>query len=389
MRLIHIYLSLWCLYWLQGVLYPSGSLFSQLLLAVTLLISFYYYLVVNLKWQQPQTLKTLSLMIVVFTIYGVFAIVLGNTFTINTATSGISAVRYLKSIYISLLPVYTVYLFSKQGSLSEKAIKIWAFVFLVVAIICFYRNQNDVLNSLASRGISSEEMTNNGAYDVLGIICFIPLFKKKPVIQYGILAICLYFLLIGMKRGAAVCGLVATIVFLYDSIKSQHNTRRTIRTLLLTVGIVFFVLLSVNSMLVSSDYFNQRLESTLSGDSSERDRLYSTLFNHFINESNPFLFLFGNGADATLEIASNYAHNDWLELAINNGMIMVVIFLVFWIRVFRTINQSKNSVCKLMISLFFIIYLLKTFFSMSYADIPTCSSVALGYALANYEKDLV
>lgn len=357
-------------------------------LALGLLISFYYYLVVNYKWKQPKALKTLSLMIVVFTLYGIFALMLGKTFTIKeTGTSGFSAVRYLKSIYISLLPMYTVYWFSKRGLFSEKGIKIWTFVFLVVAIICFYRNQNDVLNSMASQGVSSEEVTNNGAYDVLGIICFIPLFKKRPVIQYVILAICLYYLLIGMKRGAMVCGVIAAIVFLYYSIKSQQNTRRTIRTLFLTVGIVFFVLLSVNSMLVSSDYFNQRLESTLSGDSSERNQIYSTLFYHFINESNPFLFLLGNGANATLEVASNYAHNDWLELAINNGLIMVVIFLVFWIRLFKTIRQSKNTVCTLIISLFFIIYFLKTFFSMSYADIPTSSSVAIGYALANYDND--
>ena len=249
------------------------------------------------------------------------------------------------------------------------------------------RNQNDVLNSLVSRGVNSEEVTNNGAYEVLGIICFIPFFYKKPVVQYVILAICLYFLLIGMKRGAMVCGVIATLGFLFYSIKGQHNIRRTIITLFLTVGIVFFVLLSINSMLTSSDYFNQRLESTLAGDSSERDHIYMTLFYHFINESNPLLFLFGNGANATLEITTNYAHNDWLELAINNGLIMVVIYLVFWVRLFKTIRQSKNTVCSLVISLFFIIYFLKTLFSMSYADIPTCSSVAIGYALANYEND--
>ena len=386
---IHIYLLLWCLYWLQGSLYTSGGIISQILLAIVLLISLFNFVYANYHYHLPQVLKTLSVIICIFTVYGLIAIVSGKTFTIQeSGHSGISSVGYLKNVFISLLPVYTVFVAVKRKHLSEKSMRIWTFLFLAVAIIAFYKFQSEAMASMTSRGIMRDELTNNGSYEVLAILLFVPLFYKRPIIQYVIVAICMYYVLIGMKRGAMLCGVVAAIWFLFNSIKSSHNTRRSFVIILLTVSIIFFSLYAVGTMLNSSEYFNQRLEMTLAGELSNRDTIYATLYSHFINETNLLRFLFGNGANTTLDIASNYAHNDWLEIAINNGLVLLVFYFVFWLRLFKTCRKSnKHSVYFMMISMFFIIYFIKTFFSMSYSNLPTCAATALGYALANGEKE--
>lgn len=384
---VHFYLFLWCLYWLQGVLYPSGGYISVIILFVLLAISLTYFVIANYRYKLPKVLKILSIIIFVFTIYGLVAIVSGRTFSIvEIGNYDISAVGYLKNIYISLLPVYTIYVFSKRTKLNESNIRIWAIIFLVIAIVGFYRYQYETLESMAARGITSEELTNNGAYGVLAIMCLIPFFYKNTVLQYSILVICLYYLLIGMKRGALVCGALSSIWYLYYSIKFERNWRRSLITFLFTLGIIFFVVNTINYMLDNSEYFRTRLENTLAGETSHRVEIQSVLWAHLFEESNPFLLLFGNGAYSTLDIGINFAHNDWLEIAINNGLFMIVLYLIYWFHLFKQIRLSKHNVmCYLVISIYFIIFFTKTFFSMSYADVPTCASLALGYALANYK----
>ena len=378
---VHIYLSLWSLYWLQGVLYPSGSRISQFLLAILLLVSVYYFFVAIFRYRLPKVLTALSIILGVFTIYGALAIVSGGSY----GGTSVDASAYLKNIYISLLPIYVVFVSTKCGHLDEKRMRVWAVLFLIVAIVDFYHFQSVALASHSMRGQEVDEITNNRAYVVISILAFIPLFYKKPILQYAILAVCLYYALIGMKRGALICGVFSAAWFFFDSMKKERKSGRTVIMLVLSFLTVFLFIYLVDNLLASSDYFISRVEDSLSGDSSNRSGIYAALINHLQDETSIFRFLFGNGANATLDIALNYAHNDWLEIAINNGLILVVLYLLYWLRMLKSIRVIKNdAVCFRIMGIFFIIYFLKTFFSMSYASIPTCAATAFGYAIARY-----
>lgn len=81
-------------------------------------------------------------------------------------------------------------------------------------------------------------------------------------------------------------------------------------------------------MMAESDYFNHRIEQTLEGDSSNRDVIYGGLIIHFLDETNALKLFLGNGAQATLKIHGGFAHNDWLELLINNGIIGALIYIL-------------------------------------------------------------
>ena len=138
----------------------------------------------------------------------------------------------------------------------------------------------------------------------------------------------------------------------------------------------------VSYMLQNSAYFNERLEYTLEGNSSGRDRLYSVFWRHFINESNPFLFLFGNGALATLTISFNAAHNDWLEIAINQGLLGILVYVYYWMMFYKTWKKSKfDSEIYLATGLILLVFFMKTLFSMSYNDMTVYDTLCLGYCM--------
>lgn len=375
--IVHFYLAISCLYNLQGVLYAIGGALSQALLAVKLLISIYFFLVAILQFKLPKVLKILSVFIVILVPYGVFNIMVGHV-------TWISPHYYLRNILDSLLPIYVFYVFAKKGLLTDRILAGWLFVFIVVGIGQFFKYYN-----LELEETGHEEVTVNAGYTILSILPLLPLLRRKPLVQYVLLAVLLFFVLQGFKRGAIIAGVVCSVFFLIGNYFINRDalggvTFKQIIRALLSLGVIVAAVYAVQLVLNTSDYFNQRIENTLEGDSSGRDDLYSTYYSWFINQSNPLRILFGNGGDATIKFFGQYAHNDWLEIAINNGIIMVILYAVYWVSLIREtfILRKRDSIAFLMISMFFIIYFFRSFISMSYNDISIYAASALGYAIA-------
>ena len=78
-------------------------------------------------------------------------------------------------------------------------------------------------------------------------------------------------------------------------------------------------------MMSNSEYFVSRYEQTLEGNTSGRNDIYENLWNTLLLEPNPLYFYLGRGANSTLNIVGNGAHQDWLETFCNNGLLGVII----------------------------------------------------------------
>ena len=374
--LCNIYIFLWCVYNLQGVLYPTGSFVSRLMLGMALSMWAYYFFLLLVHYRLPKVLKILSFLLLVWTIYGLIIIMFGN------GVRWLPEYYYLKKIYISLLPVLVFYYVSKEGYLSESLLKKWTVIFVIVAIASFNSNSNA---RVAEDVLNREEFTNNAAYVVLSIMPLVPLFYKKPIIQYVLLGVVMLYVLLGMKRGAILCGALSSVWFLFRSFKDNNTGGKKVWKFLLTIVIIAGAVFAIRWMLSTSDYFAYRLEETKEGDSSGRDSLFDACLSFFFDQSNVFHILFGNGADATVRLFGNYAHNDWLEIAINNGLFTFVLYLVFWIVLLTTVVKTKkrNHITYMMMGIFLIVFFARTFFSMTYYSLPMFASCALGFALAN------
>lgn len=380
------FIIVWVLYYLQGVLYSTGGAISTGLLGVNLLVSIYCAIKI---WQMPNNppyIKGLNILVLMFSIYG-FYLILMNPSTIHYGMSGMSmaSYNYIKSIYLSILPIYAFYYFSLKGYLTAERLRWWAVVFSISCVVSYYLYMQQAMEKLLERGSSAEETTNNAGYLFLSLIPIWVVYRKKPLLQYAGLAFCVAFILMGMKRGAILIGGVVVLYLIWQIIKNARGKQRVIVILLtavLAVAGVYFVI----DMMTSSDYFMQRLEATKEGNSSGRDSLYSFFWTYFTEKADAIQYLFGRGANGTLEIYYNYAHNDWLEIAVNQGLIGIFVYAIYWKQFYSTWHQSTNIEAKTILTLVGVIYFAKTIFSMSYADMTYVCTSVLGYALATYKK---
>lgn len=381
--LLFFYIFLWVIYGLQGTLYPHGNYLSVGSLALSMALSLYYYVYANLHYKLPTPMKILSFLLLIWTIYGMIPILFG---TGQTAFQ-IQPFSYLKGIYMSLLPIYAFYVFARQDLLTEDRLRFFTIVFFLVAIASFYDYQRMALLMVEN---NREEVTNNAGYVFASLIPLIPVYWRKPLLQYVLLGVCMLFVLIGMKRGAIIGGVISSVWLLLESFRQKNiegkRDRRSYWRLLGTIAIVIGAVYAVQYMINTSDYFNQRITLTLEGDYSGREIMYGSYFNWYINQSNVFNQLFGNGADATLRFFTDYAHNDWIEMLIDNGLIATVLYAIYWVSLLVMLwKGARGSTTTMMLGCFIFIYLLKSFFSMSYNGVTEYAACALGYALVNYE----
>ncbi len=383
LNISNIYILLWVLYSLQGILYASGSIISQGILAILLAISLYYFFVVNFTMQTPSAIKALNIFIAMLTLYGLLFWASGKIIIMGHTGLPLGAMGYLKGIYMSLLPIYAFYAFASKGILTEIDIRKWFFVFLAVVTASYFRVEREALQVAMMEGSMQEEFTNNIGYTFLSLIPLLFFLSKNRTIQYIALAYIMTFIIMGMKRGAIIIGAIVVLYFLYQAFKNSTKRNR-FKVILLTIIIVISAYFYIANLVETSEYFQYRIEQTQEGATSGRDIIYTKLFTYFLQETTEWQFLFGSGANHTVAVAGNYAHNDWLELAVNQGCLGILVYLFYWICMYKTWRQSKSKT-KIYLSLgsLCFIYFMSTFFSMSYGNMSIYATLCLGYCLAH------
>ena len=385
-----LYILLWVLYSLQGTLYASGSTISQGILLIFLLFSVYYTLMLNMKSRHllPMFLKVLNIFVLMLTIYGGIALLDPTPLYVeDIIASAYPKHEFLKLAYVSLLPIFSFYYFHKQGMITEEVIRFVSLVLLIVTTCNFIDNQASMLAVAMSEHSSRDEFTNNIAYDFLQLLPMAFFWRKKPIVQYLFVAYIFVFIVIGMKRGAIAVGAVCFLWFVYRSMKSSRGWNRTI-IVALTMALVAVGIRYVVDFYSTSDYFQQRLQQTIDGDSSGRDALYEALWDHFLNETSVSKILFGNGAMQTIKIGGNFAHNDWLEILTCHGILGIFIYLLYFATLVRQwVMVKRNPLVYNILGMTIIIMFASTLFSMSYNNLSLPISMCLGYCLFTYNKD--
>ena len=378
------YILLWCLYSLQGTFYVSGGVISRLLLLILLMWSMYSFYLVNFKGKQhlPAFIKAVNIFLIITTIYGGILMISGQELIIRDDYTKVSNFEYLKNIYMSLLPLYAIYYYVQEGHITERHVGFLALLFICVTWGKYSRVQIDKLAMAMEIGSTREEFTNNTGYSFLAILPLLLFWNKKPLLQYILFLVCIAGIILCMKRGAIIIGAVCFVYFIYSTFKTTRGSMRFTIVLLSILAIAGTIWI-VQDMLATSDYFVQRVDKTLEGDSSNRDIVYTNLWNVFINESNPLKIIFGRGANSTLIVTTNFAHNDWLELAINQGIVGIVIYFYYFISLFkdaRRVRKTNKVYSDILLMSLFILFS-KTLFSMSYASIDIVQMMAIGLAL--------
>lgn len=382
-----LYILLWGIYSLQGTLYASGSLISQSALVIVLLMSIYHFFKVNRFRYLPQFIKALNVLLLMFTVYGLVYMTFGDTFSFSWFNK-VPKFHYLKNIYSSLLPIYSYYYFVRKGILTDKWISFLIVFFILLAIEDFYESQKKQLLAAITIGSTREEFTNNSGYDFCAIIPLIYLWRGKTWMQYASLGVCMFFVFMAMKRGAIVISSLCMIYFLYENFKYSKGNKRYL-IIFITIVLLGLGYYYVSQLIGNSDYFQSRISDTLEGNSSGRDVLFYKLLDFFLYQTTFMQFIFGGGADYTIAIVGNYAHNDWLEIAICNGLIGLFIyayyFITFWLGT-KQLFSLKHYYYGVALKMVLGIILLSSFFSMSYSSLNNALAICIGMCIANFSS---
>lgn len=364
----------------------GGSVLSQMITLTTMLMGLYYTVKVMAMKGKPVYFKGLNLLFFIFVVYGLVLLFSDHHYVIKAKRFGdgtVSNFSFLKNIFLSLPNIYTFYYFSTKKYLTEKLLKGWVFALFGVAVFRFFDNQMSAIQVQLLEGIDSDEVTNNMGYLFVALIPSVALFRNKSLLQYGMMIFCMAFIVLGMKRGAIIVGVLLMLYFLYFNYRYHQSMSKT-KVLFFSALIVIAAVYIVQYMMETSDYFMARIAQTEEGGSSGRDAIYEHFWNHFKNETDNVKFIFGNGANATLGIYINYAHNDWLEIAINQGVLGLVTYAFYWLCFLKTIwNTKHNKTARLVLSLAFISFFVETIFSMSYTGYSMMACTTFGYCLAH------
>ena len=347
-------------YYLQGIVYPEGSIISQSIILIYLLVGVFSFLRQFLVLNNPLSVKfwMFFCLIQVVTFLVSPKTVTGTTYE---AIGTVSTFSQVKNILTFCLSLFIGLRIGKTG-VPTKTIARIGFVLLVIAFLRFTHTKN-----MAMLLYRQQDITNNSSYYFVLLVPFIPImYRHYKKLTIAAMFVIVSFTITGAKRGAIVClaaSLLFTLWWIY--VKYGMSLKRLILISLAVVVISSFAFYKFQE----NTYLQTRMERMEKKGIGNRTIAYSVLLNHWIDDTNPMTQLFGNGSTQSVAVWGNYAHNDWLEILIDNGLLGVILYASFFIAAIVYIRRTKLSLdFKLCCYLFLIIWFGKTCFSMGYSE---------------------
>lgn len=374
-NIANIYIGAWCLYmfhWADADITLLSPL-SNYILAINLTLSLYFAYKVN-RSTHNQYAKAVNLLLIVFSVYGLLSVLSNDVHIIKFSSTRIKNGTYLIAVLRSYLPIYAISYFLQKGYITLESLKKWGYVILSISVYIYIRV--GLLRSIVTNG---DEFTNNAGYIVLSMFPLVYLYNKRLLQQILCISVISMLVVSSFKRGAVVILLILLLDYLFRRWNSFKQKDRCIFVCLLLL-VILLGSNFVSELWMNSQLFQTRVESTLAGNTSGRDLIIDNLKCYYFTKANIVQVLLGSGADATLDVGVNYAHNDWWEILIDQGLLGFCMYIYYWTIFFKVCRRYYGILRECVICTF-ILYFLKGFFSMSYSMLPLPFAFVMGYYL--------
>lgn len=252
----------------------------------------------------------------------------------------------------------------RRGVLSSAFFSI-ALILLVLAGVAYYYHAQAIA-AVILIDFDEDRFTNNASVIFLFLLPSLFLVKNN-VLRYVVLAVCVFFIITSVKRGNILAAIIPITLLIWYSLR---NSRGSIwKTLFVMAAIVALYYLG-REWIVGNAYFFDRLDATLEGSTSNRDLIYASAWNTWTHSDNIITILFGYGFDGTIHhLINGYrAHNDWLEILVDYGLVGVVFYLSIFIAFYKTIRKQSDLQLKIVLIAAVSIWFMKTLYSMGFSD---------------------
>ncbi|TCD02699.1 O-antigen ligase family protein [Pedobacter psychroterrae] len=367
---------LFALYLLGGVLYPYESILRRGFQLLILAISLVFFIKTMLIKRKSTVYKAWTALL--------FLNILGFLFTADFNSK--SHVGLILIIFTNSLPFYPIYYLSYKEKIKPRDLLVFFLLILPIAIGSFYFNKAQVMMEL-----SADNIVNNFAYLFVFLLPYTLLFKNRVMAILAIVVL-IFFIVQGAKRGAVVLGAIGLLYFCYYQFRTIEK-RNLIKGYLIAVLGVSVLAYYTYDFLASNEYLLQRLEviNLQTGEgTSGRNIIYSAILEGWYSSDNFLRLLFGYGFAGSLFLTGgSFAHNDWLELLSNFGLLGISIYIILFITTLKYTLKLKNQEDKLIMLCIITIWFVSTMFSMNYIHgFSFFQSIILAYFLGSTTRKI-
>lgn len=157
------------------------------------------------------------------------------------------------------------------------------------------------------------------------------LLNKKSRIRNIQIVIISFLTLLSAKRSIILGVVMGLLVYFFMTYKDSRNKLK----ILILLSVVFLVVICLYTFgylnLEIFDIAIYRFDEMLNGDSNGRDAIAEIVLKDY-NNSDFLLQLFGHGSHTTVNIVGKLAHNDFLQVLYDYGLIPLIFFVIIYIQ---------------------------------------------------------
>lgn len=279
--------------------------------------------------------------------------------------------------FVALMPFIALTRLGRiQNVLTSKWLTISAILLTLCAISYFEYSRSFLLLKMRAEGFSGDDVTLNASVVFLMLLPLCILLKNR-ILSLSIVCICIYFLISSVKRGNIIASIIPLANFVYELWKS--TSKKFFKRALLIIALVFITSWAID-LITSNDFFQLRLQQTIQGNSSHRDLIYQTMWNLWYAKANLLQHIFGYGYNGTVLYSGigYMAHNDWLEVLVDFGLIGAVSYLAIFISMIKSSLDFDNKLYRNVLWTIIAVWIFKSAYSMGFTD-EYLSILALPY----------
>lgn len=172
------------------------------------------------------------------------------------------------NVLFALLSISTFAYLGQQGGWTDRAISLWFVGLLIVCIVYFYNMRDSLL--LTNMLDEDAGITNNASVVFVMLMPWLFVLKKKWLAIVGFV-VCLFYIVLSVKRGNIVAAVVPSILFIVFYVRTFN---RWWKKSLFLISILLTILGGIGTFFSDNEYLQQRLEETQAGNSSGRDTIF-------------------------------------------------------------------------------------------------------------------
>lgn len=254
-----------------------------------------------------------------------------NVFLIIMYFDDISGISSLVSSWFPQAAFVVGYICNKRCPTIKQYLKITVIPLLLIAI---YFILNDPLNVFKADG---EQGVDNLIFYIVCIVPFIMLIEKDSY-KGILLVICAIMAVNSLKRNAMLMTAVFVLLYTFSVLRKTKGLK--IKNMVI-IGVLFFAgyYFLINNMAGSLEQSVMRFEAMQDDGGSGRTLVWKHSIDA-LSRNDLVSWVIGHGHNSTMRVARHTsAHNDFLTILIEQGIVGLLFYLTFVIKLFKTTWQ--------------------------------------------------